>query len=141
MNLNEYFSNTRYFKNKIIVISAKNEPSKKIKRFLSRENLGLKMEIGYRNSYIAVIDNKRGFIFEKADKDIQECSYKVKNKYIDIISAGFESGDKSSIKIDSVEYSNNRRGLNIAIFHYKSLALVDKFFVDTCEDSSLTIRR
>lgn len=141
MDLNEYFSNVRYLKNKIIVISAKNEPSRKIKRFLSKENLGLKMEIGYRNSYIAVVDNKRDFIFEKADKNIQECSYQVKNKYIDIVSAGFEMGDKSSIKIDDIEYSNNRRGLNIAIFHYKSLALVDKFYVDTCEDNSLTIRR
>ena len=141
MNLNEYFSNVKYFKNKIIVISAKDESSKKIRKFVAGENLGLKLNIGHNNSYVAVIDNKRNFIFEKADNKSQDCSYQVKNKYIDIISAGFDSGNKSSIRIGDNEFSNNCRGLNFAIFHYKSLALVDKFFVDSNDDSSLTIRR
>ena len=129
MNLNEYFANSKFFKNKIIVISAKNEASRKIKRFLARDNLKLKMEMSYRNSYIAVVDNKRDFVYEKTDKKLQECSYQVKNKYIDIISAGFDAGDRSSIKIGDAEYSNNRRGLNIAIFHYRTLALIDKFYL------------
>lgn len=141
MDINQYFSNMKYFKNKIIVISAKDEPSRKLTLLEFKENLRLKMEIGYRNSYVAVIDNKRGFVYEKADKNIIDCSYQIKNNYIDIVSAGFDNGNKSSIKIGETEYSKNKRSLNIAIFHYKSLLLVDSFYVDTYEDKSLTIRR
>lgn len=141
MDINQYFSNMKYFKNKIIVISAKDEPSRKLTLLEFKENLRLKMEIGYRNSYVAVIDNKRGFVYEKADKNIIDCSYQIKNNYIDIVSAGFDNGNKSSIKIGETEYSKNKRSLNIAIFHYKSLLLVDSFYVDTYEDESLTIRR
>lgn len=141
MTINEYFSNYKYFKNKIIVISAKDEPSKYFDLFVVKKNFGLSEKVGYRDSYIAVIDKKRKFCYEYASKDKYECSYQVKDKFIDIISAGYDKGNVSSIKIDDQEYSMNHRGLNFAIFDYKTLTLIDRFSCDTHMDNSLTIRR
>lgn len=141
MTINEYFSNYKYFKNKIIVISAKDEPSKYFDLFVVKKNFGLNEKVEYRNSYIAVIDKKRNFCYEHASKDKYECSYQVKDKFIDIISAGYDKGNVSSIKIDDQEYSMNHRGLNFAIFDYKTLTLIDRFSCDTHMDNLLTIKR
>jgi hypothetical protein len=141
MNINEYFEDMRYFRNKIIVISAKDEASMKIKKFTNKENLNLEMKIGYRGAYVAVVDFKRGFCFEKSTDDKYECAYRVGKKYIDIVSSGYNSGPLSSIKVGDSEYSKNRRGLNVAVFHYKSLLLVDSFFVDTNSDNDLKLMR
>lgn len=88
-----------------------------------------------------MIDIKRQFYYEHTSNDMYECSYKVKDKFIDIISAGYDKGNKSSIKIDDTEYSCNRRGLNVAVFNYRTLTLIDKFYCDTYSDQFLTIRR
>lgn len=141
MTINEYFSNYKYFKNKIIVISAKDEPSKYFDLFVVKKNFGLSEKVEYRNSYIAVIDKKRKFCYEYASKDKYECSYQVKDKFIDIISAGYDKGNVSSIKIGDQEYSMNHRGLNFAIFDYKTLTLIDRFSCDTHMDNLLTIKR
>ena len=141
MDINEYFSDIRHFKNKIIVISAKDEPSRFAGRITAKDSLGLRMSIGYRNSYVAVVDAKRGFVYENASKSSYDCSYKVGRRFIDIRSAGFENGNVSSIKIGDKEFSSNRRGLNVAVFHYRTLALVDRFFVDTNEDKNLSVKR
>lgn len=141
MNLNEYFEKTKNFKNKIIVISAKDEASKYIKCFKSKTLLGLKMDIKYRGSYVAVIDNKREFLYENNSAEKIECSYKVKDKYIDIVSAGFDAGNISSIKVGTEEFSINKTGLNIAIFNYKSLKLIDNFNCNTYIGGQLNLTK
>lgn len=141
MDINEYFGDLRHFKNKIVVIAAKDEASRFVGRLKVKERLGLDMQVGYRNSYVAVVDAKRGFVYEHASKDAYECSYKVGRRFIDIQSAGFGNGNKASIKIGDKEFSHNRRGFNVAVFHYRSLALVDSFFVDLNDDAALTVRR
>ncbi len=141
MNLNEYFSNRKLFKDSIIVISAKDDCSGKLRRFTAKSILGLEMSVGFRNSYVAVVDLKRGFVYEHATKERYECSYQVGDRFIDIITAGRDCGDCSSIVVGSNEFSHNKRGLNIALFNYKTLVLQDSFFVDTCSDDALLIRR
>lgn len=141
MNINEYFGSAKKFKNKIIVISVKDEASKYIKKFTSAKNLGLKLPLGYRSSYVAVADASRDFLYEEASEGKIECSYKVKDRYIDIVSAGFTSGNTSSIKIDGEEYSFSKNGLNIAIFNSRSLKLSDTFFCDTHSSGRLLIER
>lgn len=141
MNVNEYFSDMKHFRNKIIVISAKDSASNYINRCHMREALHLEMHVGQRNSYVAVVDNKRGFVWENASPTGQDCSYKVGRRYIDIISCGYDSGNRSSIKIGDREFSHDRRGLNVAVFHCRTLELVDSFFVDTHDDGSLAVRR
>ncbi len=141
MNINEYFKDYKFLKNKIIVISAKDEASKHFNLFTEKQKFGFDKQVHYRNSYVAVIDIKRDFYYEYVSNQKYECSYKVKNKFIDIISAGYETGNISSIKIDDREYSMNHRGLNFAIFHFKTLDLVDSFFCDTFSDANLEVRR
>ena len=141
MDLNEYFKNWKKFKNKIIVISVKDEASKHLKQFTSKVDLKLKMDIKFRGSYVAVVDMKRNFWYENASKDKIECSYQVKDKYIDIVSAGFDAGNKSSIKIGLDEFSYNKTGLNISIFNFKNLKLIDSFYVNTYINGLLKIER
>ena len=141
MNINEYFADVRRLKNKIIVIVGQNECSSKLGKFHSKEYLGLAMDVGYRDSFVAVVDFKRGFVFEHADKTRYECSYQVGKRFIDIYSAGYESGNTCSVVVGNTEYAKKRRGLNVVVFHYKSLGVVDSFWVDTCEDKELLVRR
>lgn len=139
MTLNEYFQNPKRFNNKIIVIAAKDEASKNIKEFVCGAKFHLKLNLKYRNSYVAVIDPKRDFLYEEASASKIECSYKVDDKYIDIVSAGFSCGNVSSIKVGDNEYSINKTGLNIAIFDYKKLKLIDSFNCDTFSNEELLL--
>ena len=139
MNLNEYFANVKKFKKKIIVISVKDEGAKYIKNFTARAGLKIKMDLKFRQSYVAVIDPMREFLYEKSDSAKIACSYKVGKKYIDIVSAGFESGKISSVIVDGEECSPNRTGLNVVILKSKNLQLVKSFSCDTFADDKLTI--
>ena len=141
MNINEYFENFSNFENKIVVIAVKDDASRFADRISFKEKFGLQMNIKYRNSYIAVIDPKRDFVYENVSKESYECSYQVKRKFIDIRSAGYDTGNAASIMRGSREFAPNRRGFNVAVFHYRTLALVDRFFVDLSGDSNLTVKR
>ena len=139
MTLNDYFKDPRKFKRRIIVMSVKDEGSKYIKGFDAAKGLKLKMKIAFQNSYVAVIDQGREFLYEKASASKIECSYKVGDKYIDIVSSGFGCGKKSSVKIGETEYSPDRPGLNVVIFKSKNLKLADAFFTDSYRDENLTV--
>ena len=141
MNLNEYFDNPKKLRKKIIVISARDEASRFIKCFINRKHLKLNMDIKYRDSYVAVVDLSREFAYELSQQQQIECSYQVGKNFIDIISAGFASNNKSSIKVGEAEYSLQKTGLNFAIFNYKNLKLIDKFNVNTYVGAALTINR
>ena len=141
MTINEYFRKPQRFKNKIIVISAKDEASRYISNFTTASGLGLSMKLKFRASYVAVVDMKRDFVYERSSGTNIECSYRIKNKYIDIISAGFESGNLSSVRVGDNEYSHNATGINVVILKNKSLGLVDSFFADSFLDGTLTLKR
>ncbi|MBE6645654.1 MAG: glycosyltransferase [Ruminococcaceae bacterium] len=141
MNINEYFSNPKKFKNKIIVMSLKDEGSRYISGFYARGNLGLSMKIGFRDSYVAVVDMKRDFVYESASKSKIECSYRVGRKYIDVVSAGFEAGNTSSVKVGEMEYSLNMGGINVVVLKSRSLAPADSFVCNSYLDESLNIKR
>ena len=141
MDINEFFKNKNNLKDAIIVISGKDNVGRYIAKFTEKDNLGIKLNAGFRESYIAVIDNNRKFMWENNDSKLQDISYQVGDKFIDVISAGFDAGNVSSIKIRNNEYSLNHRGLNFAIFHYKSLVLLDNFYVDTHQDETLKVVR
>ena len=141
MTLNEYFKNPRRFKKKIIVISAKDEASRYISNFTVGAALGVNMKMNFRASYVAVVDMQRDFLYERSSDSKIECSYKVDSKYIDIVSAGFDSGNVSSIRVGEREYSVNMTGLNVAVFKSKSLKAVDRFVCDTFADAALTVKR
>ncbi|GFR39179.1 hypothetical protein PRECH8_24750 [Insulibacter thermoxylanivorax] len=52
------------------------------------------------------------------------------SRRVEIYSAGKEFGDRSSIKIDGIEYSRNKRGLNIAVFD-KEMTVIGTEYFDT----------
>ena len=139
MNLNEYFSRPEKFKNKIIVMSVRDEASRYISRFTAGLDLGLALKLKFRESYVALIDFSRDFVYEKSSGAQIRCSYKVGKRYIDIVSAGFECGNFSSVKVGRREYSMNSNGLNVVILKSKSLLPVDSFVCNSYLDRELKI--
>ena len=141
MTLNEYFSKPEKFKNKIIVMSVKDEASRYISRFSAGVDMGLGFNLKFRSSFVALIDMKRDFLYEKSSDSKIECSYKVGRKYIDIVSAGFDAGNLSSVKVGRLEHSMNRGGLNVVIFRNNSLRVYDSFVCNSYLDKELRIVR
>ena len=141
MNLNEYFSRPEKFRNKIIIMSVKDEASRYISEFFAGAEMGLGLKLKFRNSYVALIDGRRDFLYENSSDSKIECSYKVGKKYIDIVSAGFECGNTSSVKVGNREYSMNANGVNVVILKSRSLLPYDTFVCNSYLDKELKIIR
>ena len=50
---------------------------------------------------------------------------------VSIISAGFDVGNYSSIMINGIEYSENKRGLNVVVYDTGNNEVIDSFCIDT----------
>jgi hypothetical protein len=50
----------------------------------------------------------------------------------ELVSAGLDYGDASSIRLDGVEYSVNNRGLNFVVLDTETGEVVDSVCFDTC---------
>ncbi len=143
-NLNSYVRGIENLNDFIVVIAAKDEAKNLISKFTEHDRLGLDMSLIFRGSYIAIVDNLRGFVYERAEAVSQQYEYSIDDTRIVVQSAGYTSGNASSIKVikDGVEeeLSLNRRGLNIVILNSRTLELVDKFKCDTHLDGSLEVQ-
>ena len=53
-------------------------------------------------------------------------------------SAGFSSGNTSEIQVDGVEYSKQKRGLNIVLYHKLTGQVVESVQFDTCYGCEMT---
>jgi hypothetical protein len=105
-------------------------------------DLGLQMDFEadfyFRNSYLAIID---GGVTKYEATANRELEYHYENGIaIDIVSAGYNDGDESSILVDGVEYSRDKRGFNIVVCDKESGLVIDSvsFDVDSgkkCEGS------
>lgn len=141
-NINTYFDRKSRFTDKIVIISAKDDASKNIKKFINKSTLGIDVNIKFRESYICVIDvNRNRILYEQSSKDELVYGFASGDKEVKIVSGGFNASDKSSIKINDVELSKNKRGLNFVILTAKDLSVVDTFFVDTHDDEKMIVRR
>jgi hypothetical protein len=144
-NLNEYFSKLKEINknNILILISIQDEGTSQFIHFKeSFKNFSL-MDLSdkFRHSYLAIFTSD-GKIYNEALNNLRvEKSIPFGKNSIEVISAGFESGNISSIRINGTEYSKNRRGLNIVVFDTETSEVVDSFNVDTYEDSELKIIR
>lgn len=70
--------------------------------------------LAYQDSYLAIIEN--GMVrHEEFDRRALHYQTRILGKDIAIESAGNTSGSRSSIKVDGVEYSHQRRGLNMVL--------------------------
>jgi hypothetical protein len=70
--------------------------------------------MGFRDSYLTVIENG---VMRHEDFGQRALNHttRVFGREVAIESAGNTSGDRSSIKVDGVEYSHQRRGLNVVL--------------------------
>lgn len=141
LSLNNYFDKIDNFEDFIFIISAKDEASKNIKYFRNKSKLGITCSFNLRDSYIAIIDKSRNFIYENSSQEKLSYKYTVNDSSIHIQSAGFDAGNISSVKIDTDEknLSPNKRGLNIVVLNAKTLEVVDQAHCDTYIDKDLNV--
>ena len=83
-----------------------------------------------RNSYVAVISPQET-IEEINEASPVNAKGTVQGIPYQIVSAGFTSGNSSSIMIGGAEYSKNSRGMNIAVFDNQTKTVIDSFAIDT----------
>lgn len=125
-------------KGKLVLFSVKDEASKSLTPdFISEmQKLGLSFPLKecYQSSYIAAI--KDGEILTEEISD-EKLSYQteIENISLEVISAGYNSGNTASIKINNVEYAVNQRGLNIVVYDTEENRVVDSVCIDTYLDN------
>lgn len=99
-------------------------------------NLGLeaKLEGQQRCSYYAVI--AEGQVKEEAGYEkLKDTGRMRKERSVyDIVSAGYECGNESSIRIDGIEYGKNQRGLNIVVYNHVTKTVIDSVCFDSYEE-------
>lgn len=140
MDLNTYISKINLCET-IIFITAYDDASKYWERFTQKANLGLKVQLSYRESYIAVIDKGNDFVYEaKGYKQLNYVYNLANGKQIQISSCGYQIAPHcSTIIFKEKDYSLNRRGLNIAIYSKESQGFIDCCSVDLFSDEKLNI--
>jgi hypothetical protein len=100
-----------------LLIAAQDEASASLPAALvdALHRSGSKIDrMGFRDSYLTVIENN---VIRHEDFGQRALNHttRVFGKNVTIESAGNTSGNRSSIKVDGVEYSHQRRGLNIVL--------------------------
>ena len=99
------------------------------------KNLGLKAELEgeYRCSYYGIVAD--GVVKECLGYEMLETMGSIRNNrsFYEISSAGYESGNACSIRIDGKEYAKNMRGMNIVVYNPITKAVVDSVCFDTHE--------
>ena len=119
----------------VIFVSAKDDMSS----VLTEDSIALLGELGlsrdfgnaYRQSYIAVLD-ETGEQYDEMSKDSIHYSGTLSDgKDFSVGSAGYDSGDGSSIIIDGADYSINRRGFNIAVYSLNTGEVISSIEFDT----------
>ncbi|XID91099.1 O-antigen ligase family protein [Paenibacillaceae bacterium WGS1546] len=131
----------RSYSNQIIIISVKDEATANLstgfRELLAQMGSGIK-ELEYRGSYAAIIsdgvvigekiDNSSSVTIEQ--DEFQSVSELFIGRELKVFSAGNPYGNRSSILLDGTEYSENLRGINIAVFS-KELEPIAKINFDT----------
>jgi hypothetical protein len=140
--LADYLNNIK--DNQLVIISIKDEGCRTIDRETLDALFGLGFSIDVRGklrySYIGVGGKIPGL-------EVYECLQweKVSKKFkkgeklgefilpvdLELESAGYEEGNTSSIKIDGIEYSKNKRGMNIVVYDLNKGEVVDSVNFDT----------
>lgn len=144
INAKEYFQNIRKQQDRYtIIISCKDECSRYFKEFLDVFGIQLGTP-DKRDSYVAIVSNNE-CILEKKSKYQINYSFKLQyNKlfWVTVVSEGYRyKKEKSSILINNIDYSMNKRGLNFVIIDKYYGCVVDSFNIDTYKDCKFKINR
>lgn len=160
--LNGYITDLIDSQRKVILfMSVSDSADRYWNKFTAKDLLNIKTDISnkFRQSYIAVIDienNKTIEICNHTDKILQyNGSFYIPNTEIQdntgnsysyfvfkiISQAYYQKYHCSRILINNVDYSINKRGLNIVVFDKSYKCVIDSFNVDMFGDSELRIIR
>ncbi len=102
--------------NKIIIISVRDEATRKLpKSFidLASQRGSQISTLTYRGSYGAIFDGDKLVNEQLAENKSTNFRHLLDSYSIDVISGGKNTGNLSKIVINDVDYSKNKRGLNI----------------------------
>lgn len=128
-----------------VFISAKDDASAgmndMVKTALSDLGLTVDWSDMYRHGYLAEID-RENVVYEKVNNKRIEYSGSFRDGVMRITmsSAGYESGNQSSICINGVEQSRNSRGLNIVVYNNERHCVIDSVCFDTCATDMKCVR-
>ena len=121
--------------NYIICLSIRDDATKGLadSECESLQSLGLNMRFvdRFRTSLAAVIDGG-SVVVQKDGNFALSCEYEpYTNCEIQVTSAGYSAGNKSSIVINGKEYSKNKRGLNIVVYDKTKDEVISSRIFDT----------
>lgn len=105
------------------------------------EKLGLTLikEGQYRDSYAAIINDSK-VEYEAVSKSMIEHKRALYDHIIDLRSSGWNVSSNCSIKVDTVEYSYGKRGLNFVIIDTDSDTIIDSVVFDTFDPKCTAYR-
>ena len=134
------FLNDSFNEDNIIVMSVRDEAIVSLDETVQETmySLGLnKISMGILNdSYAAIIDG-HNVIFESISDEEIVHSQIIEDFEIEIISAGIHVGNVSSIQINGIEHSLNRRGINIVVIDRTTGMVIDSVTFDAWHELNL----
>lgn len=165
-NLREFFSAMESLPKYLLILSASDECSQHWRKFLEVSKLQLRKDVGWRESYAAVVD---GGIVKADERSVEEINInyefivghpKYSVEYVDgelkvgckplryckvkIKSKGFTGvlgACKSEIMVDNIDFSMNKIGINIVVIDKETGHIMDSINVNTYSDPNLRINR
>lgn len=141
----ELLSKTNY----IILVVSKDTPCHNYRKF-SLDIIKMMKEIGieqicdkFRYSYLACIHQKKVMVEEYLANDLVHWESASLGIGISMISTGYKKDVKqlASAKVNGIEYSVNKRGLNFIVFDIENKCLVDSVCFDTFSDEVICMRK
>ncbi len=165
-SLSAYFDLVHVSGNYTIVLSCRDTCSKYWKEFAAAAKIKAAAAPVFRGSFVWAMDGNRLLCDEastemivkhcvsvgdaaiEARYDVEQGSYIIKNTaastHIRILSQGYDVKDGSSrseIMVNNVDYSMNRRGINVVVINNRTGKVADSFNVDTFADAKLKMIR
>lgn len=165
-NLQEFFSTMESLPKYLLILSASDECSQHWRKFLEVSKLQLRKDVGWRESYAAVVD---GGMVKADERSVEEINInyefivghpKYSVEYVDgelkvgckplryckvkIKSKGFTGAlgaCKSEIMVDNIDFSMNKIGINIVVIDKETGHIMDSINVNTYSDPNLRINR
>lgn len=139
--LRDFMEEAQKLDNVMIIIAAKDEASSaltdEIVAVMKKAGLEFDLKEGYRNAYVAVVDDGKVIHEEMAEATLSH-SLVSNNEQIEIVSSGYGYDNCASITINGRDCALNLRGLNIVLLDKSKGVVLDSVAVDTFYDNQLT---
>lgn len=146
-NIDEYLSLLCANRNRYdILIAVRDDATRGLKgstiNLLKKLGLNINLKSNYRASFLAALLPDRGGTAEEIGYEELNMSGTISrlNYQYFMKSGGYEHGNTSSIMINGIEYSKNRRGLNFVVFDENRMKVIDQVSFDTCAEDNTAYR-